>query len=168
MSLNKKTIEIGKIRKKRVSIWSRVFTQNIKRQANFVVFISMFSFLLFAIFLSLALTLKVDITVPAEGKLLKLTTGDFIIEATLSQAYASSIHIKQKAILKFQTINKKIKTYGEVVEIAAELKESHLPIKIKPLLDIQTLEKTYPKINKLTIRVIIERKSLIDLLITKK
>ena len=158
------------VREKNGSLWDKILKQDIDRQANLVEFMGWIGLVGFIILAGLFWTVKINITVPAiEAKLIELPSRNFVVEAEVSEHHASSISEKQRVNLKFLSIQgKKIEASGEIIEIRPKVNTTALMVKVKPNLNTETLKILYRNPKNVRLRIIIQRKRLISLLIEKQ
>jgi len=157
--------EIRKMNKK-ISFWDKLFKEDIVRQANFVEIVGWFGFVAFACLVIFLLPIQVDITIPAQSAhFSKTDQSSSIIEADLDQMYFSKVRVDQGVHIDIQLdTGKKIKLDGKV--IAVDLQPGQAIGKVYINLISQQQETVHvDNLRKVNARIVIERKSLINIFI---
>ncbi len=149
-----------------------VFKQDLKKQATFIEFAGWIGLTVFIVLACALWTVKIDITVPAQNvKFVNLAASkdNFVIEAEVLDEYASFVKKGQKVNVKISSsaLDEKFDITSTIIEIKQEPDSMNLIIRANPVLDMNILQTLSTKIKNITMRIVINRKNVINLFLEK-
>lgn len=148
--------------KKKILFLDRIFRQKISHQANFIEVLGWVGIMAFFYLVVYFLTVKIDIGVPAQAISLSDERPSLItIDFEMNKEHFPKLHVGQSVLIDIQLLAKNTKLEGKVALIDSTFESTICRVSLDPVVlnikDIGEMEKT-------PVRLIIDRKSLVNVL----